>query len=63
MDKIKGWKTYIVGIAAILTAIGAYLNNIITLPNMVEAIFTAVATMTVRHGITTTITDATNKTP
>lgn len=59
--KLSGWKTYILGAAAILAAIGAYLSGTMTLQQMIEAIFAAVGMMTVRHGITTTVSDATNK--
>ncbi len=61
LSKLNGWKTYILGAAAILSAIGAYLNQAMSLTQMVEAIFAAVGTMTIRHGITTTVSDATDK--
>ncbi len=61
LAKIAGYKTYILGAAAILAAIGAYLNQAMTLTQMVEAIFAALGTMTIRHGITTTVSDATDK--
>lgn len=61
LSKIAGYKTYILGASAILAAVGAYLNQAMTLTEMVEAIFAALGTMTIRHGITTTVSDATDK--
>lgn len=58
---LDGYKTYITGGAAILTAIGAYLNHAITLNEMVVAIFAAVQSMNIRHSITTTATATTGK--
>lgn len=58
---LSGWKTYIVAVGAIITAIGGYASGAITLPELVAAIFAAVGTMTVRHAITTTATDTTGK--
>lgn len=60
-DKISGYKTYFLGVAAILAAIGGYLNHAMDLTGMIEAIFAAIGTMTIRHGITTTVSDATGK--
>ncbi len=61
LSKISGWKTYILGASAILAAIGGYLNHALDLTQMIEAIFAAVGTMTIRHGITTTVSDAVGK--
>lgn len=61
LEKLKGFKTYFTGAAAILTAIGLYLGNTITLPEMIAAIFAAIQTMNIRHAITTTATDTTGK--
>lgn len=58
---LSGWKTYIVGVGAIITAIGGYASGVITLPELVAAVFAAVGTMTVRHAITTTVSNATGK--
>lgn len=60
-EKLNGWKTYIIGVAAILTALGAYLNHTITVKELIEAVWAAIMAMTIRHGITTTVSDATNK--
>jgi hypothetical protein len=58
MSKILTWlqgkKTYIVAAAAILTAIGAYLTGTITGVQLVEAIFAAIGTVTMRAGIAKT---------
>jgi hypothetical protein len=51
MNFLKGYKTYIVAAAAILTALGAYLNESISLTQFVEACFAGVGTMTLRGGI------------
>lgn len=56
---LSGYKTYITGVAAILTALGGYAGGAITLPELVAAIFAAIGTMTIRHAITTTATDTT----
>lgn len=53
MAKLDGIKTYIVGVAAILTAVGAYLNHAIDLTTLIQSVFTAIGAMTIRHGITT----------
>lgn len=59
---LSGWKTYLTGAAAILTAIAGYASGVITLPELVAAIFAAIGTMTLRHGITTSVSNATGKT-
>ncbi len=59
--KLAGYKTYVLGAAAILAAIGGYLGQSLNLTQLIEAIFAALGTMTIRHGITTTVSDATNK--
>jgi len=51
LDLFPGKKTYIVAIGAILTAVGAYFNNMMPLGDMIEAIFAAVAVVTLRKGI------------
>lgn len=50
---MSGYKTYIVGIAAVLGAVSAYLNDPSTLSVDLQAILTAVLGMTIRHGVTT----------
>ncbi len=62
LNFLSGWKTYITGAAAILTAIGMYAGGTITLPELLAAIFTAIQTMNLRHALTTTVSDATGKT-
>lgn len=61
LAKLNGWKTYFLGGGAILTAIGSYLSGVIDLKTAVEAVWAALGLMTLRHGITTTVSDATNK--
>ena len=51
LSAIDGYKTYIVAIGAICTAIGSYLNHSIDLTQLVSALFAATSTMTIRHGI------------
>lgn len=61
MSKINGWKTYFLGVSAIIAAIAGYINGALDLTHMIEAIFAAVGTMTIRHGITTKTSEATDK--
>ena len=58
---MNGYKTYLTAGAAILTAIVAFLNNGMTATELIVAIFTAIQTANIRHAITTTVSDATNK--
>jgi len=51
--KLAGKKTYIVGIGAILTAVGAYLTGNAELADAIQAVITAVLGMTIRNGIKT----------
>ncbi|TSA40161.1 hypothetical protein D4Q85_00250 [bacterium] len=48
---VAGWKTYIVAGAAIITALVAWSGDTITLQQLIEAIFAAVAAMTIRAGV------------
>ncbi len=61
MNFLSGWKTYITAAAAILTAVAGYASSAITLPELIAAIFAAIGTITMRHAITTTVSDATGK--
>lgn len=61
LSKLSGFKTYVVGVAAILTAVGAWMGGALDIKGMVEAVWAAVMAMTIRHGITTTVSDATGK--
>ena len=54
-SKLAGTKTYIVAIAGILTALGAYLNGALSVTQLFEALFAGVSAMTIRHGITTEV--------
>lgn len=47
----SGYKTYIVGGLAILTAIGTYLAGDLALADAAQAVLTAILGMTVRAGI------------
>lgn len=58
INKLNGWKTYITATIAILTALLAYLNHSINGTEFVAALFAAVQTMNIRHGMTTTSTAA-----
>lgn len=53
--KLSGYKTYFLGIGAIVTAIGMYLAGSIDLKTMVESIWAALAVMGLRHGVTTEV--------
>ncbi len=61
MNFLSGWKSYITGVAAIITSIGMYASGTITLPEMIAAIFAAIQTMNIRHALTTTVSEATGK--
>ncbi len=52
IDFLNGKKTYMVCVAAILTALVAWLNGALTLAQFVEAIFAAIGGITLRAGIT-----------
>lgn len=56
---LSGWKVYITAGAAILTALGAYLNHAINVTELITAIFASIQTMNIRHAITTTATATT----
>lgn len=51
LQKIKGYKAYITGTIAILTAFGAWINDSISLNEMVVAVFAAIQSMNIRHAI------------
>lgn len=61
LAKLNGYKTYVLGVAGILTALGAYLNGAMTLQQLAEAVWASIMAMTIRHGVTTTVSDATGK--
>lgn len=61
LSKLSGYKTYVVAIAAIMTAVGAYLTGALDLKGMIEAIWTAIMAMTIRHGVTTDVSKGTEK--
>jgi hypothetical protein len=48
---LSGYKTYITGIVAIVTALGGYLSGAVDLPTTVMAIFAAAQTMNLRDAI------------
>lgn len=58
---LSGWKTYLTAAAAIITAVAAYANGAITLPDLFTAIFAAIGTITMRHALTTTVSNAVDK--
>lgn len=51
MNFLSGYKTYIVAIAGILTALGAYASGEMSLGNLVEAIYAGLTAMALRAGI------------
>lgn len=61
LSKLSGYKTYIISVGAIITAIGSYFSGSLDLKGMIEAIWAAVTAMTIRHGITTDVTAGTGK--
>jgi len=50
---LQGKKTYLVGIGAVLAAIGGYLTGTIDLAAGIQAIIGAIMAMTIRNGIKT----------
>lgn len=52
-EKLSGWKVYILGVGAILTAIATYMNGGIDEKTLVETVWAALVAMGLRHGITT----------
>ena len=48
---LQGWKTYIVGIIAILTAIVAWSGGEIEIGTLIQTVFGAIMGMTVRAGV------------
>lgn len=51
---LSGYKTYIAGALAILSAIGGYLTGNLTVEAAANLVLPAVLAMTVRHGIART---------
>lgn len=51
MDKIKGYKTYIVGALGVLGAIASYLVGDVTIAEAGQLVLTAILGMTVRNAI------------
>lgn len=51
LQKIKGYKTYITGTAAIITAFAAWVSDSISINEMVVAIFAAIQSMNIRNSI------------
>ncbi len=58
---LDGWKTYLLGISTITGALASYAANDIDLFKLVIIVINALFAMSIRHGITTTVSDATNK--
>jgi hypothetical protein len=61
MNFLKGYKTYIIAAGAILTALGAYLSDSISLTDLVMAIFAALTAMGMRAGINNAAADVIKK--
>jgi len=51
VSSLSGYKTYIVCLAGILTALGAYLNKSISLTDFVQAVFVSIGGITMRAGV------------
>lgn len=51
----KGYKTYITGAVAIISAVAAYLVDDMALADSAQLVLTAILGMTVRAGITTEV--------
>jgi hypothetical protein len=49
---LKGYKTYIVGVLALLGALGGYLDGDLTAANAIQSAVAAVMAMTIRAGVT-----------
>lgn len=56
MNFLSGYKTYITGAAAILTAAGLYASGTDTAAEAVQLVITALLGMFIRSGVTTTAT-------
>ncbi len=52
---LKGKKTYVTAIVAIITAVGAYLVGEVSGPDTVQLVFTALLAAFVRNGVGTSI--------
>lgn len=50
---LSGYKTYITGAIAIVTAVGTYLYGGIDLTTMIQGIFASLMAMFIRHGVST----------
>lgn len=61
LSSLNGWKVYILAVGGILTAIGGYMGGSIDLKTLLDTIWAALLAMGLRHGITTTVSNATNK--
>jgi len=53
-DFLAGKKTYLVCVAAVVTAVVAWSEGALTVPQLVEAIFAAIAGITIRAGVAKT---------
>lgn len=52
-EYLKGKKTYVTAVLAIIAAVGSYLLDEMPPQDMIEAIFAALTAMTIRAAITT----------
>ncbi len=52
-DALKGKKAYLIGIAAVLLALGSYASDELTGKELISAVFVAVEAMAIRAGIAT----------
>lgn len=51
MNFLSGYKTYLTGVAAILTAIAGYASGTLDLGTAVQTVYGAILAMTIRNGI------------
>jgi ABC-type uncharacterized transport system permease subunit len=51
MKFLSGYKTYLTGAAAILTALAGLASGTMDVPTAIQTTYTAILAMTVRHGI------------
>lgn len=58
MNFLPGKKTYIIGILAVLGAIGAYVAGQADLTTTVQSVVAAILAMTIRSGVTTEVKSA-----
>ena len=51
-EKLRGKKTYVVGIGSIIGLVVAWTQGAVTTPDFIQGVITAVLGMTIRAGVT-----------